>query len=197
MKVLLLGSGAPEPNPLRKLLIRLEYEGGLPSRDDVILTRLDSNPDCKPDVLWDLNVKPWPFEDNSFDEVHAYNVMEHLGRQGDAKAFFDEHYEIWRILRRGGSYLGCCPTMRNPWVLAEPSHTRVLLPHTFNFLHGRFMDTQLGVTSSSDFRGLWRGDLRLIKVWNDYNSEDDWAWHVVAFKEEEFLQPLNIINGLT
>lgn len=31
-----------------------------------------------PDVVHDLNVFPWPFEDASFDEIHMRDVIEHL-----------------------------------------------------------------------------------------------------------------------
>jgi len=40
------------------------------------LTTLDFSPDAKPDVIHDLEVLPYPFEDNSFDEIHAYEVLE-------------------------------------------------------------------------------------------------------------------------
>ena len=33
---------------------------------------------CKPDVVWDLNKTPYPFEDNSFDIVIANHILEHL-----------------------------------------------------------------------------------------------------------------------
>ncbi len=36
-----------------------------------------------PDVLHDLNLVPWPFADNQFSEVHGYEILEHLGRQGE------------------------------------------------------------------------------------------------------------------
>ncbi len=62
------------------------------------LTRLDNNPDHNPDVVWDLRVHPLSFEDNTFDEIHAYEVLEHLAQQGDYKFFFAEFSEYWRIL---------------------------------------------------------------------------------------------------
>jgi predicted SAM-dependent methyltransferase len=30
------------------------------------------------DVVQDLNKYPWEFQDNTFDEIYADNVMEHL-----------------------------------------------------------------------------------------------------------------------
>ena len=40
------------------------------------LTTLDVDKDCNPDVLHDLNDLPLPFDDNMFNEIHAYQVLE-------------------------------------------------------------------------------------------------------------------------
>jgi hypothetical protein len=44
------------------------------NREWVNLVTLDINPDHNPDVLWDLLDFPMPFGDNSFNEIHAYEV---------------------------------------------------------------------------------------------------------------------------
>jgi len=49
------------------------------------------------EVVHDLNVLPWPWEDASFDKVAALSVLEHL-RQN----LLTSMDEIWRILRPGG-----------------------------------------------------------------------------------------------
>ena len=46
-------------------------------------TTLDINPDHNPDLVFDLMQITLPFEDNTFDEIHAYEVLEHTGAQGD------------------------------------------------------------------------------------------------------------------
>lgn len=50
----------------------------------------------KVDLVFDLEKFPYPFKDNSVDEVHMYFVLEHL----------DNHFgvieEIYRILKKGG-----------------------------------------------------------------------------------------------
>jgi len=51
------------------------------------LVTLDINPDAKPSVIFDLELITLPFKANLFDEIHAYEVLEHVGRQGDLRFF--------------------------------------------------------------------------------------------------------------
>lgn len=128
------------------------------------LTTLDSNPRVKPDVLWDLNELPWPLASNAFDEVHAYEVLEHLGRQGDARAFFDHFSEIWRVLKPGGLLCASVPKYESRWMWADPSHTRAILPESLIFLDQSEYTRQLGgekITPMSDFRGIYSADFTL------------------------------------
>jgi predicted SAM-dependent methyltransferase len=39
---------------------------------------VDLRPAVNPDVVHNLDHRPWPFDDDSFDEVLAYDVIEHL-----------------------------------------------------------------------------------------------------------------------
>jgi SAM-dependent methyltransferase len=39
---------------------------------------LDASDEVGADVVHDLNCTPWPFSANTFDDVHAYDVLEHL-----------------------------------------------------------------------------------------------------------------------
>lgn len=122
------------------------------------LTTLDNVTSHHPDVVWDLNVMPWPFEDSQFDEVHAYEVLEHLGQQGDYVSFFATFSEIWRVLKPQGHLLGSCPSPHSSWVWGDPSHTRAILPESFIFLNQQQYAEQVGVTSMSDFRHIYKAD---------------------------------------
>jgi SAM-dependent methyltransferase len=51
---------------------------------------------CNPDVLWDLNKTPYPWDDNSVDSIYAYHVFEHL------ENWWDAFRECARILKPMG-----------------------------------------------------------------------------------------------
>lgn len=126
------------------------------------VTRLDNNPDHKPDVLHDLTKFPLPFDDGQFNEIHAYEVLEHLFQQGDYISFFTEFSEYHRILKPGGYFFASCPSWNSPWAWGDPSHRRVISKHTLVFLSQEQYKKQVGVTPMSDFRYLYKADFNII-----------------------------------
>lgn len=124
------------------------------------LVTLDINADHKPDVVHDLNVLPMPFDDDTFDEVHAYEVLEHTGQQGDWRFFFAQFSEFWRILKPGGVLCGTSPGRTSPWVWGDPGHTRSLSVETFTFLDQTQYTKQVGVTPMTDYRFVYRADFK-------------------------------------
>lgn len=147
---LLLGCG----NRRRKYL----YTDSDQFRD---LVTLDMNPDHKPDVVWDMETIPLPFEDNSASEIHAYEVLEHMGRQGDWRFFFAQFEDFWRILKPGGMLFATTPHPSSPWAWGDPGHTRVLPPECLTYLCQEEYVKQVGVTPITDYRHWYKGDFRI------------------------------------
>jgi hypothetical protein len=126
------------------------------------LVTVDINPDTRPDVLHDLaSPAPLPFPDSYADEMHFYDVLEHLGAQGDWRTFFAQFSEYWRVLKPGGRLFGICPRWDQVWAFGDPGHTRVIQVETLSFLSQRQNREQLDgerKTNRTDYRFVWKGD---------------------------------------
>lgn len=145
MRELLLGCGTQ-----RQKLISLNGDAGWHD-----LTTLDIDPDVKPDIVYDLSWGVMSFaEANTYDEIHAYCVLEHCGQQGDWRLFFRQLEEFHRILKPGGLFMGICPKPDSPWAWADPGHTRIIAPETLSFLS----QANYGTPPMTDYRPWYRGD---------------------------------------
>lgn len=134
------------------------------------LITLDIDETCHPDVIHDLNVMPLPFEGNTFDEIHAYEVLEHCGKQGDWRFFFDQFMEFWRILKPGGFFVGSCPMWDSPWAWSDPGHTRLISAEMLTFLSQKEYEAQIGKTAMTDYRSYYMADFDpYAKQENDHN----------------------------
>jgi len=149
---LLLGCGSSRVKKLHQQG-RSDWDG---------LVTLDLEARHNPDVVHDLN-DPLPFPDNSVDEIHAYEVLEHCGSQGDYKFFFDQFSDFWRVLKDGGVILGTVPLPTSVWAWGDPSHTRVIPKETFIFLRQPEY-AQVGITAMSDFRSIYKADFDIIHL---------------------------------
>lgn len=140
----------------------------LPGRpvEFVDLVTLDIDPACSPDFFFDLDVlstgQPLPFPDNHFEELHGYETLEHLGRQGDWQGFFREFSEYWRVLKPGGLLCGSVPAHDSFWAWSDPGHRRILTSGTFVFLSQAEYAAQCGKTRMTDYRNVWKGDFSLV-----------------------------------
>lgn len=153
---LIIGAG----NNVRR---RIYLQAGEMSMDDFenpVTLDIDINAD--PDVVWDLNDRPLPFPDDRFDEIHAYEVLEHVGKQGDWRGFFDEWDEYHRILKPGGRFFASVPSIESRWLWGDPGHTRVITIETLTFLNRKAYEDQTGSTTMTDYRHCYGGDFDLI-----------------------------------
>lgn len=125
------------------------------------LVTLDMNADHKPDVVWDLTKRPLPFDDNTFDEIHAYEVLEHLGQQGDWRAYFEEWSEWYRILKPGGMLFATSPAYNSMWAWGDPGHTRIMTLGALVYLNQPEYTKQIGVTAMTDYRFIYKADFNM------------------------------------
>lgn len=162
------------------------------------LYTLDFNEACKPDLLCNLNSNDlWRCEPRTikgadcvyetksdrtelrgdfFNEVHAYEVLEHLGAQGDFVDFFATFYNIYRILVPDGLLFASCPSRFSGWLWGDPGHTRAILPESLSFLDQAAYE-ECGRTTRTDYRPVWRGDFKCL-----YSSDADKQTHAFVLQ---------------
>jgi hypothetical protein len=190
MKELLLGCGHSRTKRLG--WPQRTWNVNAPNFED--LTTVDNVMECNPDLLGDLDCSIWQFQartlhavdcmdDNGttiksdyFDEVHAYEVLEHLGRQGDYKSFFNTFYNIYRVLVPNGLLFATCPSRYSGWLWGDPGHTRAVIPQSLSFLD-QANYAECGKTSRSDFRAVWSGDFKC-----ELSSDADKETHVFILR---------------
>lgn len=137
------------------------------------LTTMDINPQCGADVVFDLDrlsipmrdglhgMRILPFEDDSFDEIGAYDVLEHFGRQGDWRGWFTEMAEFHRILKPGGTFGIIVPIGGD--ALTDPGHTRFFHRTWFYFLSQEFYLASLKQGAPvTDYRWYWPLDFEVL-----------------------------------
>jgi SAM-dependent methyltransferase len=177
------------------------------------LVTLDVNVSCAPDIVLNLDTHPdiWQYirkignpkalyweplplapaeafrvASNYFDEVHAYEVLEHLGQQGDYAKFFENFSGIWRVLKPGGMLVATVPSRFSPWFWGDPGHRRAILPETLDFLNQPFYEAVVGKSPSSDYRDIYRAD---FDVTYRFDNRAHHTFILTAVKPSRLLQP--------
>jgi hypothetical protein len=84
--------------------------------------------DPAPDLWWDLELFPWPWQDNSIEEIVMSHVLEHLGQS--PKVFLKIICELYRVMEPGALLKIDVPHPRSDNFLADPTHVRPILPMT-------------------------------------------------------------------
>jgi hypothetical protein len=75
-----------------------------------------------PDQVFDLETFPWPWADNSVDEILLSHVLEHLGQT--PLVFITIMRELYRVCRDGASLHIRVPHPRHDNFLTDPTHVR-------------------------------------------------------------------------
>lgn len=81
-------------------------------------TGVDISPDCGADIVHDLAMFPWPFEDDSVDEAYAAHFLEHLPGL-DRMPFMNE---LWRVLKEDATATIITPYGNSGRAVQDPTH---------------------------------------------------------------------------
>lgn len=99
---------------------------------------VDLFPECRPDVVCDLESFPWPWPDASADRVVFHHSLEHLGES--TRVFLGMMRELYRICRDGAEILIDVPHPRHDDFLNDPTHVRVITPQLLMLFDRRLND---------------------------------------------------------
>jgi SAM-dependent methyltransferase len=117
---------------------------------------IDRNPRSRADVICDLDRSAYPFAAETFDEIRAVHVIEHVA---DVIGTMEE---FWRLLRPGGRLLVVTPHYTDFSSFCDPTHRRHLTSFSFRYFgedHGGF-----GYYSPVRFREI-SVRVRLLALW--------------------------------
>ena len=115
------------------------------------------------DIAFDLEMVPWPLDDEVATKIKAQDVLEHLF---DTVQFMDE---CWRVMKPGGKLSIRVPHYQGKIAWRDPTHKRAFHPQTFDwfdpgkklgrkygtlytFKHWRVMRVRLGVGKYEDIK---------------------------------------------
>jgi len=156
---------------------------------------VDNDPACRPDQLVDLEKIPWPFADNSVQEILAAHVIEHLGQT--PQMWMEIWKELWRVSANGCLVKITVPHPRHDNFLADPTHVRPILPDTiamFDQSRNIRMYENGGLESKL---GLRTGvDLEIEEVRFDLNEPWASAQAEKKMSHDELHRDLAILNNV-
>jgi SAM-dependent methyltransferase len=92
----------------------------------------DSFQACEPDVLMDMEVHPWPFDDNAFDHILLKHVLEHVG--ATFNGFKAVMRDLYRVTAPGGIVEIQVPHFRHDTYWGDPTHVRAFAYTTFDMM---------------------------------------------------------------
>lgn len=108
---------------------------------------IDVNPGTDADIVWDLNVFPYPLDDNEFDLVICDNIIEHLD---DPVKVMEE---LYRIVKPEGLIRIIVPYFSSPESFADITHKRFFSLTSFDVFNP---DDGRSFYSSARFRVVRR-----------------------------------------
>jgi SAM-dependent methyltransferase len=109
---------------------RLKLNLGSGKRYDAEAVNLDITSDTRPDVVHNLEQIPWPFPDNRFTRVEAFDVIEHLSDPLAAMG------EIHRITKPGGRVQIALPHFSSSNAFTDLTHRSYFGYFSFDYVTG-------------------------------------------------------------
>ncbi|MEW6186431.1 MAG: methyltransferase domain-containing protein [Thermodesulfobacteriota bacterium] len=95
---------------------------------------LDKNPRSQADIVHDLDVFPYPFEDNYFDRIYGIDVLEHVT---DVIRTLEE---IHRLGKKGARVFLRLPHFSSTHAFGDPTHKHFFNSQSLDYVCGGFSE---------------------------------------------------------
>jgi hypothetical protein len=133
---------------------------------------VDHSAACEPDAVLDLESFPWPWPDDSADEVMLRHVLEHLG--ASTAKYYGVIRELWRVCRDGALERITVPHVRHDDYLDDPSHVRPITVAGLQLLSRKANEQWIATGAANTPLAMQLGvDFELVHV--DNLLEEPWA----------------------
>jgi hypothetical protein len=106
-----------------------------------------------PDVKRDLEHFPWPWQDNTVQEVRLCHVLEHLGQKSET--FLAIMKELYRVCAPNAKINIAVPHPRHDFFLGDPTHVRPIIPETLSLFSKRLNREWAAAGDSNSQLGLY------------------------------------------
>lgn len=110
---------------------------------------IDSDPNCKPDHLVNLEIDHLPFPDNSIDSVIAHHILEHMG-----DGYFHLLKELYRVCKHGAIIDVRVPHPNHEIFLNDPTHKRPITVDGLRLFSKQFNNLEIQRNGTSSTLGI-------------------------------------------
>jgi hypothetical protein len=104
------------------------------------------------DIIHDMNTFPYPFDDNSVNNVLLSHILEHLP---DTIRVMEE---IWRICKNSAMIRVVVPYYNSPGQHHDPTHVRFFTEHSFDYF------TEDGATELSAYNYYSVARFKIVSI---------------------------------
>ncbi len=116
---------------------------------------VDSQSGCSPDQIVDLEQFPWPWADNSVEEIQMSHVLEHLG--ATTEKYFGIMRELYRVCAPNASVHITVPHPRSDNYLTDPTHVRPITANGLSMFDQELNRQWIAENSATTPLGLYLG----------------------------------------
>jgi len=142
-------------------------------------------------IVHNLNIYPWPFEDNSVDEVNCSHYIEHIPHDvnngKDLDGLIQFMNELYRILKPGGKATITAPYYTSIRTYGDPTHCRAICDWTFLYYNTEWRKANklehMGITC--DFDATY-----------DYYISEEMSLRAETVRNKAFTENWNAVNDI-